>query len=169
MTEVQDVTQHPALLDELTMNCPNTIVLLDSPYPLSRYTCAMHVFDFTEKPEYVAIAERGFNRVFAGGAFVHWLLDRGLLDETAQSDAQEGDLVLYFNDEKRFKHAGINLGGDRVLSKWGIGHLFTHGLFEVPETYGTKVRFFRSLPHEAAFKYFRCFAEENGVLLEGTQ
>jgi hypothetical protein len=86
------LSQHPALLDALTRECPNTIVLLASPYPLRRYTCAMHVFDFTEKSEYVAIAKRGFNRVFAGGAFVHLLLDEGLLKELVVSDAREGIL-----------------------------------------------------------------------------
>lgn len=55
MTEVEDVAKHPALLDEVSRNCPNTIVLFDSPYPLKGYTCVMHVFDFTEKPEYAAI------------------------------------------------------------------------------------------------------------------
>jgi hypothetical protein len=169
MTEVEDVTRHPALLAEITRNCPNTIALLESAYPLKRYTCAMHVFDFTEKPEYVAIAARGFNRVFAGGAFVHGLIDKGLLDEVAPAEAREGDLVVYFNDEARFKHAGLSLGNNRVMSKWGTGHLFEHDLFEVPESYGTKVRFFKKLPYEAACKYFRRFAQDNGMLLDGTQ
>jgi hypothetical protein len=26
--------------------------------------------------------------------------------------------VVYFNHEGRFKHAGLNLGNNRVLSKW---------------------------------------------------
>jgi hypothetical protein len=166
MTEVEDGSQHPALLDTLTRDCPNTVVLLASPHPPRRYTCAMHVFDFTEKPEYVAIAERGFNRVFAGAAFVHLLLDEGLLNELVPSDAREGDLVLYFNEEGRFKHAGLNLGNNRVLSKWGSGHLFEHGLLEVPESYGTKVRFFKRLAYSEAYDHFRRFARESGMLLD---
>jgi len=166
MTEVEDVERHPALLGDVTRDCPNTIVVLESSYPLRRYTCAMHIFDFAEKPEYVAIAERGFNRVFAGGTFVHWLLDRGLLEEMAEADAREGDLVIYFNDEGRFKHAGLKLGKDRVVSKWGTGRLYEHGLFEVPESYGTTVRFFRRLTFEVAYKHFRWFAEQNGLLPE---
>src|SRR5260370_20014767 len=63
MTEVEHVAEHPALLDEVSRNYPNTVVLLDSPHPLRRYTCVMQVFDFTEKPEYVALSARGFNRV----------------------------------------------------------------------------------------------------------
>jgi hypothetical protein len=164
MTEVEDVTQHPALLAEITRDCPNAIVLLESPYPLGRYTCAMYVFDFTEKAEYVEIADRGFNRVFAGGAFMQGLIDRGLLHELGPAEAREDDLVVYFNDEGRFKHAGLCLRNNRVMSKWGTGHLFDHELFEVPESYGTHVRFFKKLPYKLAFEHFRRFAKENGIL-----
>jgi len=166
MTEVPDVSKHPALLDALTRESPNTITLLDSPYPIERYTCLVHALDFAGKPEYVAIAERGFNVVFAGPAFAHWLLDKGLLYEVAPSNAHEGDLVLYFNEKRRFKHAGLSQGHHRVLSKWGIGHLFEHGLFEVPESYGTQARFFKKLPCDEAYAHFRAFAEEKGMLFE---
>jgi hypothetical protein len=164
MTQVEDVTQHPALLMEISQSLPNTIVFLDSPYRLRRYTCGMHVFGFAEEPEYAAIAERGFNRVFAGGAFVHWLIENCLLDELSSSDVKDGDLVIYFNGEGRFKHAGLICGMDRVVSKWGTGHLVRHGLLEVPESYGSTLRFFKKLTYEEAYAYFRRFAAENGML-----
>jgi hypothetical protein len=78
---------------------------LSRPIHIGRYTCVMHVFDFAEKKDYLAMAERGFNRVFAGGGFVHWLLDNGLLDTVGLSS--EPALVLYFDDEERFKHTGL--------------------------------------------------------------
>jgi hypothetical protein len=56
MTEVEDVSRHPALLSEITRDYPNTIAVVESCHPLERYTCVMHVFDFVEKPEYVAIS-----------------------------------------------------------------------------------------------------------------
>jgi len=164
MTQVEDVTQHAALLMEISRSCPNTIVFVASPYPLGRYTCAMHVFGFAEEPEYAAIAERGFNRVFAGSAFVHWLIENCLLAELRPSDVNEGDLVMYFNDEGRFKHAGLMCGKDRVVSKWGTGHLFNHGFLEVPDSYGSTLRFFKKLPYGEAYVYFRRFATENGML-----
>lgn len=164
MTQVEDVTQHASLLMEISRIWPNTIAFLDSPCPLRRYTCAMHVFGFAEEPEYTAIAERGFNRVFAGRAFVHWLIENGLLVELSSSEANEGDLVIYFTDEGRFKHAGLICGEDRVVSKWGTGHLVDHGLLEVPESYGSLLRFFKKLPYAKAYEYFRRFATENGML-----
>ena len=123
----------------------------------------MHVFGFAEKDEYAAIATRDGGRIFAAGAFAHWLLDQGLLEEVSQRDRQSGDIVVYFGLDGRFKHAGLATGNGRVLSKWGIGHLYEHGLLEVPESYGSEIRLFRGLPYRVAFGYFRRFAEEYGI------
>jgi hypothetical protein len=165
MTHVDDVSRHPALLAALTRDYPNAITLLDSVHPIRRYTCLMHVFDFAEKPEYEAIAARGRGQIYAASAFAHWLLDRGLLVELPQANVREGDLVFYFDDDGRFKHAGLCLTNGRLVSKWGIGHLYEHGLFEVPESYGTKVRFFRKFSSEEAFEHFLRFAEHSGMIL----
>ena len=168
MTQVRDVLRHPALLAALTRESPNTIRLVDSPHPLDRYTCLMHALDFTEKPEYTAVAERGFSVVFAGGAFAQWLLDKGLIAEASCEEAHEGNLVFYSDDEGRFKHAGLIIGGRRVRSKWGMGHLVEHELLEVPESYGTRVQFFKKPSYDEAYKSFRRFAEEFGMVFEET-
>ena len=123
----------------------------------------MHVFAFAEKEEYAAIAMRDGGRIFAASAFAHWLIDNGLLEEISQAEAQRSDLVFYFGADGRFKHAGLIAGDGRVISKWGVGHLYEHGLFEVPDSYGTEVRFFRALPYRVAYGYFRRFAEDNGI------
>ncbi|MBZ5532394.1 MAG: hypothetical protein LAO20_13265 [Acidobacteriia bacterium] len=126
----------------------------------------MHVLDFAEKPDYATIATHGRGEIFAAGAFAHWLLNKGLVVEVKQDDAREGDIVLYFNEEERFKHAGLLGANGRVVSKWGIGHLYQHELFEVPESYGTTVRFFKGLSYDDAFGYFLQFAEESGMRFE---
>ena len=162
VTEVQDVAQHPALLAEVTRECPNSVRITESLHPIERYTCLMHVMDFTEKPEYIAIARYGLGRVFAGTEFAHWLIERGLLTEVLQSEVRDGDLVVYFS-EGSFKHVGLWRPNGRVLSKWGVGHLCDHELFEVPTSYGTDVRFYKRLPYEDAYDLFARFAEENGI------
>jgi hypothetical protein len=91
------------------------------------------------------------------------LLDKGLLAEVTVADARDGDLVFYFGDDGRFKHAGVCRDNGQVVSKWGIGHLHRHRLFEVPESYGTKVRFFTKLLYEEAFEHFMEFAEDEGM------
>lgn len=166
MTHVDDVSQHPVLLAALTRAYPNTIVLLDSPHPIRRYTCMMHILDFAEKSDYATIAKHGRGEIFAAGAFAHWLMDKGLLVELKQDDARERDIVLYFNAEGRFKHAGLISANGRVVSKWGIGHLYQHELLEVPESYGTTLRFFKGFSYEDAFGHFLQFAEESGMRFE---
>jgi hypothetical protein len=165
MTEVEDVSKHPALLQALTLEHPNTVKLLGSPHPIERYTCLVHAFNFTEQPEYVVIAKRGFNVVFAGRAFAHWMIEHGFLAEINQEDALEGDLVFYFNGEAEFRHAGLTTSNNRVISKWGTGHLYEHELLDVPDSYGTGVRFFRSMPYEEAIERFTEFAREKGMFL----
>lgn len=165
MTEVMDVDQHPSLLAELTRDCPNSIRILASPHPIKRYTCLMHVFDFTERPEYVAIASHGVGRIYASPAFAHWLIAGGHLVEVAQDDALDGVLVFYFS-EGSFKHVGLHGEDGRAVSKWGQGHLYDHALLEVPVVYGAEVRFYRGVPFEDAYDLLVQFAEENGMRFE---
>ena len=166
--EVQDVAQHPVLLAEVTREFPNSIRITESSYPIDRYTCLMHVLNFTEKPEYIAIAAYGTGRIYAGTDFAHWLIERGLLAEVSQAEAKDGDLVFYFS-EGTFKHVGLWRLNGRVLSKWGVGHLYDHGLFEVPTSYGTDVRFCNRLPYDDAYDLFRQFAEEIDIPFESAE
>ena len=125
----------------------------------------MHALDFTEKQEYLTIATYPGINVYSGAEFAQWLIDRGYLAEVLQANAAQGDFVTYFNGS-HFKHIGILLDGQRVVSKWGEGHLYEHALWEVPESYGTGVQFFRSLAYEDAIEYFTHFAEEKGIPFE---
>jgi hypothetical protein len=125
----------------------------------------MHVFNFTDKPDYIDLARRNVGQVnqglFAGEAFAGWLLDHCFLNEVAGSDTESGDIVFYF-DDSRFKHAGLVSRAGRVKSKWGTGYLYEHELYEVPESYGTEVRFFKPLKDEEALLHFLEFAEKSG-------
>jgi hypothetical protein len=165
MTHVEDVTRYPALLQSVNAAHPNTVKLLDSPHPIHRYTCLVYAFNFAEQPEYVAIATQGLAVVFAGRQFAHWMIDHGHLSEVTAEDASTGDMVFYFDGQGQFQHAGIVNGGNRILSKWGTGHLYEHELLDVPESYGTQVRFFRSLPFEDAIQRFVEFAREKGMFI----
>lgn len=162
MIAVTDAYRHPSLLRRLSRVHRNSIRPCPSSYPIYRYTCLMHVFQFAEHPDYIAIARHGPGQVFAGADFAHWLITRGLLDPVCAEEAKAGDLVLYFCDGA-FKHAGLLIDGGRVLSKWGTGQLYEHDLYEVPDNYGDEVRYFASLSCESAFEYFTWFAAEQGI------
>jgi len=164
MTEIEDVSQHPRLLDEIASEHPHSIRVLDSAHTLGRYTCLVHALGFAGSPEYEMIASRGFKVVFAGPRFAQWLLDRDALIEISGSDVKKHDLVFYFEND-RFKHAGLALNYQRVVSKWGIGHLYEHGIWKVPQSYGTAARFYKHLPYDQAVGFFVEFAREKGMLL----
>jgi hypothetical protein len=165
MIEVDDIDQHPRLLRELSRGCPNSVLLLESEHPIERYTCLVHALEFTEKPEYLAIAKYPFKTTYAGPEFAHWLIDRGNLRVRPETEATPGDLLFYF-EQGHFKHAAVLLSGRRAVSKWGKGHLFEHDIFEVPQSYGSDLRFLERLPYDAAIHSFVCFAKENGLMVD---
>jgi hypothetical protein len=64
----------------------------------------------------------------------------------------------------RFMHAGLVLANHRVASKWGVGHLYEHALWEVPQSYGSATRFLKRLCHDEAMDYFIQYAKDKGML-----
>lgn len=165
MIEVEDVAQHPNLLRELSRECPNTIVVIDSEHPIERYTCLVYALGFTERPDYLAIAKYPFKTTYAGPEFARWLIDRRYLRVLPQVRANNGDLVFYF-DQDEFKHAAVVVSDQRVISKWGKGHLFEHQILEVPESYGSDIKLLECLPYNVAYDLFVRFVEEHGLIVD---
>lgn len=59
---------------------------------------------------------------------------------------REGDLAIYVAGEGMLReqaHIGQITAQDRVISKWGYGHVYEHLIEMVPDSYGTEVLFFR--------------------------
>jgi hypothetical protein len=96
------------------------------------------------------IGSHGITDLFAGEGFVNRLIQH--LQEVPESDVEDGDIALYFNDEE-VTHAGA-MKTKRVISKWGKGHVYGHGLQEVPGNYGDTVRFYRGISRHVANRYF---------------
>ena len=157
MTESRNVSRHRELLTAIARACPHTVKILTSERPIRSYTCLMHVFGFDGHRDNAAIARRCNGRVFAGANYAHWLIDNSELEEIDPMRIRAGDLAMYFNDGV-FKHVGLIGGNDRLVSKWGIGNLYDHRTFEVPESYGSEVRYYRRLTVADAFQLFVAFA-----------
>jgi len=164
MTELEDVSQHPAILEEIRRRSAHSILLVQSRFPIAHYTCLMHVMAFAGSKEYQAIASRGLNVVFAGSEFAHWLIERGDITEISSMSSSERKMVFYFADN-RFKHAALFKKGHRLVSKWGRGHLYEHEVWEVPKTYGGSIRIFERLTYDKALSQFIRFAKDKGMLL----
>lgn len=159
MVDEKVAVEQAGELRRLRRQIGHTIRIQASPHPIKRYSCLMHAFDFSEKQEYIEFALRD---VFAGAEFAHWMMNRGHLKPLSNQEAKRGDVIFYLSGDE-FKHAGLLIKKNRVLSKWGTFHLCTHAIFEVPSSYGRKIRYFKHLPYQDAFGHFTDYAREKGL------
>lgn len=121
-------------------------------------TCATYALSLTDDPTYRAVAGRC--DVYAGKAFMNWALGNAALREVEAGCS--GDLVCYFSDSN-WQHIGVLVGPDRVVSKWGTFPHYEHGLAEVTEDYGDRVRFYTRPPPAEALACFIGFAHSRGL------
>ncbi len=162
ITESIPVNQHLEKIQDLASVTGHSIKVIDSFYPIEDYTCVVHSFQLIQDPLYVSVAEFGLGRIFAGSEFIYFLLDQSLLCECQCDSVLKDNLVMYFQNES-FKHVGLALDENRVLSKWGTGHLYNHLTWEVPTSYGNKVRYFKKFSAGEGLDLFVLFAESKGL------
>lgn len=128
-----------------------------------KWNCFAFAFNLGTSRAYEQIAwadRRGCNTFFASPRFVQFVIQKESVSEISEGEAQPGDVVIYLDDDRAHKHAGkITPNHGRVKSKWGVGHFWEHGLWEVPEKYGNTVRFFRDIPEATAEREFLEFAK----------
>jgi hypothetical protein len=147
---------------ELNARFPHSISLLQSAIrdqpETFQFNCYQHSFGLA-RAESVARIMKEYWHVFPGREFAEFLLNTRL-EEIRADNARDGDHVIYAGSE--IEHAGI-VRGERIESKWGLGHLWRHGVYEVPLRYGNHVRYFRRLTSETCVGAFLEYAAERGV------
>jgi hypothetical protein len=117
------------------------------------FNCFRHALGLRDLPEWVYNAcQCATPQTGVKSDFIRTLIG-GVLVERRPDSICEGDLVLYF-DQEEVRHAGLVHTDHQVVSKWGSGHLWLHGLFEVPSAYGSEVRFYTPLDKEDALELF---------------
>jgi hypothetical protein len=165
LTLISDVHQHRDLLERLSKKIPNSIRILESSHSIDLYTCFVYAFEFTNDPIYLGIASFGLGRVFASPDFVRYMIEKGYLYAVDCASVSKGNLIIYYRDGG-VTHGGKFDGNGRVVSKWGIGHLYEHDILEVPECYGNEFRCYKEIATEKALNYFREYAEHMGLEFE---
>ena len=161
ITHEANVTTHAPRIEEARAQYGHAIAVLTAEDDNRRYNCVMYALGIEIDREYFAMSTCCPEQVHASTEFLQFLYDEGDLIE--RQDCVPGCLVVY-SREARFRHIGKAVEGGRVRSKWGIGHLYEHGLFEVPDSYGTEVRFFEPLDRETVLDAFYHHAQQNGVV-----
>lgn len=169
---LQEITCTPAKRDVTPDQLEQMIAKLASTHPHSirrlpdeaqGYRCFVYAFELVESLKYrlIAFADEAEGRdvFYAGPGFARFLMKTGTLPEISHGNARRGDVVIYLDDDGAPKHAGKIASEDkRVKSKWGGGLFLEHGLWEVPESYGNTVRFYRGIPAQKAEQAFLEFA-----------
>lgn len=119
------------------------------------YNCFMHALHLVDRVEpNVTKLPNGDIRFLVDSVFFRQLYEAGLMTETTAAELQPLDLVVYYFDGEK-RHVGQYIEPDVVESKWGIGPLLRHGTWDVPHSYGEKLRFFKPPQQEAVDAFVR--------------
>lgn len=133
-----NIDEHSLAIEAIRLEFPHTIRLISLADPALPQNCFVWALDICyELANWVG--EWGLTDLFVGSKFVQELVP--YLVPASESDAIEGDLILYLNEQMP-THAGL-IKGSEVISKWGKGHIYQHGRLEVPLSYGNEIRVYR--------------------------
>lgn len=133
--------EHRKMVEEVARIYPHSIVYRGLK---DEGTCVTYALGLTGNAIYRFVAARFQRKIFAGQAFMEWLL-QGRLRETEHP--YSNCLALYFSDEA-WMHVGVVSSPGRVASQWGTFPVYDHAVFDVPARYGDAVRYFH-LPDKA--------------------
>jgi hypothetical protein len=123
------------------------------------YNCFMYALGLTVLPDKLVALSLQHDDVFPSARFMETLVN-SRLQAVRPAEAEDDDLVVYFDEHGKPRHAGI-VRGDYVVSKWGRGHLWKHQLFEIPLSYGIDARFYRRIDPEEALRLYEAFAHSS--------
>jgi hypothetical protein len=134
------VWEQPAAIEELAREFAHSICLVDDEFDRG-YNCYTFALGLVDNDRVYEILRKdagldGFADIKVGVEYVVRLIKDGVLIRD-----DDGPVVLYLEDDIPV-HAGIVDEG-RIQSKWGIGHLWEHDLWEVPRSYGDKTERYR--------------------------
>ena len=148
MTETLAPDFHENRLAEIATVIPHGISILPAPCdPLDDCNCVMYAMGLVgmiEDP-----SGRPFGKFYADTVYLSFLIESGALTPT---EDVEGALAVWYSGGT-VTHVGIVQMPGRMASKWGIGQLYEHGLFEIPMSYGNEIRFFEPLNPDRAFLF----------------
>ena len=134
-------------MTDLAITHPHNVSLIGENVPGTRpFNCYQYSFNIAD----VSVRD-GISDIFPGRDFAQFLVENHL-QEIGSEDAEDGDHIFY--SSLQIQHAGrVQVGA--IESKWGTGHVWRHGVYEVPDNYGDTVRFYRHFPRESVLQILR--------------
>lgn len=114
---------------------------------LSTFNCYAYALGIWENSEYLRRKSESARDIpVVISELVQSMLERGDFEPTNAESIQLDDMLLYFDGDD-VKHGARHLHrsnvGSIVRSKWGPNELFEHEMWEIPASYGDRVKFFK--------------------------
>ncbi|MDD4980938.1 MAG: hypothetical protein PHC54_06715 [Candidatus Omnitrophica bacterium] len=130
-----------------------------------QYTCHMYSLDLVNSSEVEKIASR-YKDIFPSAEFIIFLIQRNILKEKTWDERANGDIIIYFDQDKPVHSGKIYL--NKIVSKWGLANLWEHDIFEVPISYGNEVRVFASIQRSLSINAFIEFSKtkESSLIID---
>jgi|ERR1700686_3565158 len=150
------VPRHHEYIERVRTVHPHSVVFQEA---IEESTCVLYALNLGRDEIYRAIASNFDGRIFAGRAFMEWLINGQLIE---LDNTKVGCLTLYFN-QGVWRHVAVLVGRRRAVSQWGMFPVYEHDLCEVPARYGDELRYF-SRPREGEpLRLFLKFAKTQGI------
>ncbi len=125
------------------------------------YNCVSYALGLTKDTEYHRLVNQ-FVNTHADTAFVQHLINCKAI--VPQLTRKAGLLGVYDNGGT-ITHVGLFSSCSHLTSKWGLGLLWEHGAFEVPDIYGNNLQAF-STPDPATIRQqFITYARGQGEVI----
>jgi len=156
----ENINKHYPKIKNIRKKYKHKIDLIDRPpcWP-NNYNCYEYCLSVHNNQKYIGtdglkskLCSIGDNDIFINSEFIQYLIDKKILIKDTK-----GPIVIYFSD-KKVKHGGI-LKNSHVVSKWGKGNLYEHGIFEIPEQYGNSWKTFKKVEESLVIKCFKDYAD----------
>lgn len=135
---------HAARLAEIARTVPHTISPLRSTESLEKYNCVMHALGLIGR---ITFYEHPL--LLSRLAFVNHLVESKALQTC---EPRTGALVTWSSQEG-LQHIGRLISPSRAKSKWGLGILCEHGLYEIPLRYGDVSGYYCPIESSSALDY----------------
>ena len=142
--KIEEATQgipkkHPENIASLSKYYPHSITLQSNPNCIDpTIDCFLFVFLGKLPDELVEKIGNFYDDTSNCADYFHQLLDDGFIKMHTSRKAND-EVVVYFKDGVP-THFG-KLENDLIISKWGIGLIWKHKLFEMPQSYGDIARY----------------------------
>jgi len=146
-----DLEKHSEQIAELRAAYPNSVEIVQLADLRVDFNCVMFALELIGSVEPPCSV---LGRYHMDTNFLLYLIQEGYLLLTDK--AKPGALAIYSGNGE-IRHVGIVLDGGRIRSKWGVGHIYEHGVWEVPDTFGGEIRYFDAINPDKAFALFRIF------------